>query len=598
MPKPNFLVPKDSSASATKRLANEWARYNSAESTTSQSFECELVDRNLYRWKVRVKNQFPEPLQTQFVLYGSQFDVYDLVLELHFESTYPMVPPKLRVIEPRFLPGTIPSLGPGGVFESSLLRDGGDWTPISTVHTCVTDIIGRMTTACANKDENFTFFDASIRAPYLSSEAHSQRIGFIQHYRTMVFDDIGTEMGGKITLPPSALENISRAQNPEFPLIFELKQTRVHSESLPLAPFSDFAESSMPLPTHSTSQNALYTSSGLDTSLSHTSAHTQNQLKKTYAGVSTFDAVEGYAMVPSWIAKNFHIVDGDEITVRMVSLPKGELVTLQPQDPDTFLALSQPKEALESVLTSYVSLQTNDSLHVAFDQTLYTFTIVKTLPAPAIDIRDTDLKLEIQMPPGYDHDKDEPSFFPISDSQSRQSPPKPSSSHEASQLTSSNNIDSGTNGITCSNCRKQIPKNSQATHEAFCRRNNIPCELCGHIMRISDKQAHFEETHKLIKCSCGESMEIRLLAHHKQHDCGHRLKACQYCKLRKKIIDLPDHEAYCGSRTEKCAKCQKFVSVKDFQQHTASRCQYPASPEPTGLLSRLKSFFASATDGP
>jgi hypothetical protein len=567
---------------------------------------------------VKVRNRFPEPLATQLVLYASQFDVNDLIFELQFDGSYPMAPPKLRLVEPRFLPWTIPSLGPGGVFNSSLLCDGGDWSPIHTVHSCITDIVAKIRDACQGKDEKFSFLDPSIRSPFSSSEAQSQRTGFIQYYRVMSFDDIGTEMGGKMALPPSALEEITKASNPEFPLIFEIKQTQNHHHQ-------DDEEKTILKSDFPSSQSSQSSQSSL-----HESTLQSHHLKKTYAGVSTFDALEGYALIPSWILRNCRVCDGDIISVRMVSLPKGELVTLQPHDPTSFLSMSQPKEALESVLRSYVALQTHDLLHVAFDQTLYTFTIVKTLPDLAIDIRDTDLRLEIQMPSDSlpSSTTDSQSLLhhphPFSDSHEKRSGdekfmesrgmnslptalPSSSSSHSSSSISKSTQLLSNFSPsedeetIECSNCRKQIPKRVQATHEAFCRRNHFTCGLCDRIIRIQDKEAHIEETHRQIRCSCGEIMEIQNLARHKQIDCLHRLKPCQYCQLRKKMVDIPDHEDYCGSRTEKCSKCSKFISIKDFQQHSQSNCQFPP-PSPlsqeTGLFSRIKSFFASAAEGP
>jgi len=550
------------------------------------------MDRNLYRWRVKVKNHFPEPLATQLVLYASQFDVNDLILEIAFDSSYPMVPPKIRIVEPRFLPWTIPSLGAGGVLESSLFKDGGDWTPVSTVQHCITEIVQKISAACTGKDESFEFIDPSLRSAYSSSEATSQRTGFVQHYRVMSVDDLVTDLGGKVALPASALEEISRAPSPEFPLIFELKQTRPRSLYSGNHESHISSSQSVPYPSSSTENASLPLTGNFqlpDThSNQHLSQHPLQQLKKTYAGVSTFDAVDGYVLIPSWILKNIEAEDGDVVCVRSVTLPKGSLVTLQPHDPTSFLTMEQPKEVLESVLRSYVALQSQDLLHVSFDHTLHAFTIVNTLPSYAIDIRDTDLRLEIQMPPDF-----VPTSSPSSSSPTSSSPFHDPLSNPPILVTS----DSVANTQPCSNCKRNIPKTSIATHEAFCRRNNVSCDLCGQIIRISDKSAHFEEAHKPIKCACGETIELRFIAQHKQQQCSHRLKSCHFCKLRKKMIELPAHEEYCGSRTEKCPKCQRFVALRDLNQHARSRCTYPPQPEETGLFAKLKGFFSSATDG-
>lgn len=524
-----------------------------------------------------MKNHFPEPLATQLVLYASQFDVNDLVLEIVFESSYPMVPPKIRIVEPRFLPWTVPSLGAGGVIESSLFKDGGDWTPVSTVQHCVTEISQKLSAACTGKDDSFEFIDPTFRSGYSPSEAASQRNGFIQHYRVMSVDDLGTEMGGKIALPPSALEEISRAPSPEFPLIFEIKQTRPRPTYSPKHGTSLQDGETGQMSSSLSSADA----SGMEPHVPHSHLISQPQLHKTYAGVSTFDAMEGYILIPSWILKNINAEDGDVVCVRTVTLPKGDLITLQPHDPTSFLEMEQPKEVLESVLRSYVAVQSHDLLHVSFDNKLHAFTIMHTLPSPSIDIRDTDLRLEIQMPPD---------FFPVSRSENSSDDVKDPLSHPSPHFS----IDPTVETSPCLNCKRNVPKSSLATHEAFCRRNNVHCDLCGQLIRVSDKSSHFEESHKLIKCACGDSMELRFIAQHKQQQCSHRLKPCKYCKLRKRIIDLPAHEEYCGSRTEKCAKCQRFVSMRDFDQHTQARCNYPPQPEDTGILAKIKGFFAGA----
>lgn len=530
---------------------------------------------------MKIKNHFPEPLATQLVLYASQWDVYDIVVEMEFEPTYPMVPPRIRLVEPRFIPGAIANLGPGGVLESPLFRDGGEWSPISTIHNCVSEITRKLSEATIGKDESMVFFHPHFRSTYTHSEAVSQRLGFMNCYRVISVDDFG-EMGGKVALPATALHEISSAQNPEFPLIFELKRTDI---SLPSDLSLDHSHSNyhttdiMPSPSMQTS----FETTGPESGTSNlASAHSSSQLKSTYAGVSTFDAIEGCILIPSWIRKNLGVEDGALITVRMVSLPKGDLVTLKPHDPEAFLSLEQPKEALESVLRSYYALQAGDTLVVAFDGVLHYFTVVHTSPTPTIDIKDTDLRLEIQMPADFDADK---FVRPVT---SELVPTEPLGQEPSSSASSTASLD-GTS--TCDNCKRSIPTVSIATHTAFCRRNNMICDMCEQVIRATDRQSHFEEVHKGVTCVCGEGMELRFLASHKQQECLHRLRACKFCKLKKKLVDLPEHEDYCGSRTEKCPKCQRFVSIKDLAPHTASNCAFPPQPETPSLFSKIKGFF-------
>lgn len=44
---------------------------------------------------------------------------------------------------------------------------------------------------------------------------------------------------------------------------------------------------------------------------------------------------------------------------------------------------------------------------------------------------------------------------------------------------------------------------------------------------------------------------------------------------------MKEHMDFCGTRTEKCAKCDKFIMHKDKSRHEESNCSYPVSTQPT-----------------
>ncbi len=41
---------------------------------------------------------------------------------------------------------------------------------------------------------------------------------------------------------------------------------------------------------------------------------------------------------------------------------------------------------------------------------------------------------------------------------------------------------------------------------------------------------------------------------------------------------LEDHIEFCGSRTEKCSKCNQYVKAKDQSKHDSTKCAYPPQP--------------------
>ena len=62
---------------------------------------------------------------------------------------------------------------------------------------------------------------------------------------------------------------------------------------------------------------------------------------------------------------------------------------------------------------------------------------------------------------------------------------------------------------------------------------------------------------------------------------------CQYCELQLQFSELTSHIEYCGSRTEKCDLCNRFIQKKDFEEHMNTGCQYPVKEEKKKLPSKV-----------
>lgn len=43
---------------------------------------------------------------------------------------------------------------------------------------------------------------------------------------------------------------------------------------------------------------------------------------------------------------------------------------------------------------------------------------------------------------------------------------------------------------------------------------------------------------------------------------------------------IQEHIDFCGSRTEKCAKCNQYIQFKDKYKHDSSNCAYPPPQQP------------------
>lgn len=67
---------------------------------------------------------------------------------------------------------------------------------------------------------------------------------------------------------------------------------------------------------------------------------------------------------------------------------------------------------------------------------------------------------------------------------------------------------------------------------------------------------------------------------HKQETCKKRKANCIYCELSLDFDKIQEHIDFCGSRTEKCAKCNQYIQFKDKYKHDSSNCAYPPPQQP------------------
>jgi len=97
-----------------------------------KALEIEMVEDSLYRWTVQMHaDGFPEncPLRSELCRFGAQHSSRKaaIVMDVHFPNTYPMEPPFIRVVRPRFLMHT-GHITIGGSVCMQLLTPSG-WLP-------------------------------------------------------------------------------------------------------------------------------------------------------------------------------------------------------------------------------------------------------------------------------------------------------------------------------------------------------------------------------------------------------------------------------------------------------------------------------------
>ncbi|XP_015161206.1 ubiquitin fusion degradation protein 1 homolog isoform X1 [Solanum tuberosum] len=168
-------------------------------------------------------------------------------------------------------------------------------------------------------------------------------------YPASFIDKPQLENGDKIIMPPSALDRLA-SLHIDYPMLFELR--------------NDSTE------------------------------------RVSHCGVLEFIAEEGMIHMPYWMMENLCLQEGDIVTVKNVTLPKGKYVKLQPHTKD-FLDISNPKAILETTLRNFSCLTTGDSIMVAYNNKKYYIDIVETKPSNGISIIETDCEVDFAPPLDY-----------------------------------------------------------------------------------------------------------------------------------------------------------------------------------------------------
>lgn len=157
------------------------------------------------------------------------------------------------------------------------------------------------------------------------------------------------EHGGKIIMPPSALDQLTRL-NIVYPMLFKL---------------------------------------------SNSSAN-----RTTHCGVLEFVADEGKIYIPYWMLQNLMLEEGGLVQVESASLPVATFAKFQPQSID-FLDLTNPKAVLESRLRNFACLSTGDVIAIMYNNKVYEMSVLETKPSAAVSVIECDLNVDFAPPVGY-----------------------------------------------------------------------------------------------------------------------------------------------------------------------------------------------------
>lgn len=163
------------------------------------------------------------------------------------------------------------------------------------------------------------------------------------------------ERGGKIIMPPSVLDHLTRL-NITYPMLFKLTNKKMN--------------------------------------------------RVTHCGVLEFTADEGKVYLPYWMMHNLLLDEGNIIQIESVSLPVATFSRFQPQSPD-FLDITNPKAVLENSLRNFACLTTGDVIAINYNRRVYELCVLETKPGDAVTIIECDMNVEFAAPVGYQEEKRE-----------------------------------------------------------------------------------------------------------------------------------------------------------------------------------------------
>lgn len=166
---------------------------------------------------------------------------------------------------------------------------------------------------------------------------------------TMLGERDDVERGGKIIMPPSALDQLTRLHI-QYPMLFKLTNKKKNRE--------------------------------------------------THCGVLEFVADEGRIYIPYWMMTNLLLTEGDLIQVENVSLKVATFARFQPQSVD-FLDITNPKAVLENMLRSFACLSTDDVISIKYNERNYDLLVLETKPDRAVSIIECDMNVDFAPPVGY-----------------------------------------------------------------------------------------------------------------------------------------------------------------------------------------------------
>uniref|UniRef100_A0A3P8Y0I1 TRAF-type domain-containing protein n=1 Tax=Esox lucius TaxID=8010 RepID=A0A3P8Y0I1_ESOLU len=129
--------------------------------------------------------------------------------------------------------------------------------------------------------------------------------------------------------------------------------------------------------------------------------------------------------------------------------------------------------------------------------------------------------------------------------------------------------------LVCDQCQKKVAASNFALHESHCQRFLCLCPDCQEPVPRELLELHRQEEHSQcvvtlpqVKCTnCNKKMERCQLLEHELVECEARLQPCEFCQLELPLSAMAEHSKMCGSRTECCLDCGRYITLRDQRGH-------------------------------
>lgn len=157
--------------------------------------------------------------------------------------------------------------------------------------------------------------------------------------------------GGKIFLPPSALQHLMSMPEIDYPMMFQLVN--------------------------------------------------KNKNLQTHAGVLEFTAPTNTVLLPYWMMQRLNLDEGEVCSVEYKKLPKASFAKFQPQSMSFIEDISDHRAVLERHLRDFSCLSQGDVISIRYLNKDYQVSVQETKPGNAVSIVDTDMNVDFATPVGY-----------------------------------------------------------------------------------------------------------------------------------------------------------------------------------------------------